>query len=43
MELVLDNISVETKQVMKNMKAVLTAAEMTFDNVVKHLFYFRHE
>lgn len=35
MELVLDNISVETKQVMKNMKAVLTAAEMTFDNVVK--------
>ena len=35
MELVLDNISVETKQVMENMKAVLIAAEMTFDNVVK--------
>jgi 2-iminobutanoate/2-iminopropanoate deaminase len=35
MELALDNITVETKQVMENMKAVLTAAEMTFDNVVK--------
>ena len=35
MELVLDNIEVETKQVMENMKAVLEAAEMTFDNVVK--------
>ncbi len=34
-ELVLDNITVETKQVMENMKAVLTAAEMTFDHVVK--------
>lgn len=35
MELVLDNIETETKQVMENMKAVLEAADMTFDNVVK--------
>jgi 2-iminobutanoate/2-iminopropanoate deaminase len=34
-ELVLENIEAETKQVMENMKAVLAAAEMTFDNVVK--------
>lgn len=35
MELVLDDIETETKQVMENMKAVLESAEMTFDNVVK--------
>jgi 2-iminobutanoate/2-iminopropanoate deaminase len=35
MELVVDNIESETKQVMKNMKAVLEAAGMTFENVVK--------
>ena len=35
MELVLDDIETETKQVMENMKAVLEAANMTFDNVVK--------
>ena len=35
MELVLDDIETETKQVMENMKAVLEATEMTFDNVVK--------
>ena len=35
MELVLDDIETETKQVMENMKAVLTAANMTFENVVK--------
>jgi 2-iminobutanoate/2-iminopropanoate deaminase len=35
MELVMDNIETETKQVMENMKAVLEAAEMTFENVVK--------
>ena len=35
MELVLDSIEMETKQVMENMKAVLEAAEMTFKNVVK--------
>lgn len=34
-ELVLDNITSETRQVMENMKAVLEAAEMTFENVVK--------
>ncbi|UFH45996.1 RidA family protein [Flavobacterium galactosidilyticum] len=34
-ELVTDNIEVETKQVMNNMKAVLAAAGMTFENVVK--------
>lgn len=35
MELVLDNIEVETKQVMENMKAVLVEAGMTFEDVVK--------
>ena len=35
MELVLDTIEIETKQVMENMKAVLEAAEMNFSNVVK--------
>jgi len=34
-ELVLDNIEVETEQVMQNLKAVLEAADMTFDNVIK--------
>ncbi|MFD0993053.1 RidA family protein [Tenacibaculum geojense] len=34
-ELVLGDISAETKQVMENMKAVLEAAEMTFENVIK--------
>lgn len=34
-ELVLSDISAETKQVMENLKAVLTAADMSFDNVVK--------
>lgn len=34
-ELVLDSIEIETKQVMENMKAVLEAAEMTFENVIK--------
>jgi 2-iminobutanoate/2-iminopropanoate deaminase len=35
MELVIDDIETETKQVMENMKAVLEAADMTFENVVK--------
>ena len=35
MELVLDDIKTETKQVMENMKAVLEAADMTFENVIK--------
>ncbi|TYP98101.1 2-iminobutanoate/2-iminopropanoate deaminase [Tenacibaculum adriaticum] len=34
-ELVLEDIFSETKQVMENMKAVLSKAEMTFENVVK--------
>lgn len=34
-ELVLDNITAETKQVMENVKAVLEAAGMTFENIVK--------
>ncbi|NNK83755.1 MAG: RidA family protein [Flavobacteriaceae bacterium] len=33
--LVLDNIKSETKQVMENLKAVLNAANMTLDNVIK--------
>ena len=33
--LVLDDIKTETKQVMMNLKAVLEAANMTFENVVK--------
>jgi 2-iminobutanoate/2-iminopropanoate deaminase len=35
MELVLDDIKTETNQVMENMKAVLAAADMTFENVIK--------
>lgn len=34
-ELVTSNIEAETEQVMQNMKAVLEAAGMTFENVVK--------
>ncbi len=34
-ELILDSIEVETEQVMQNLKALLEAADMTFDNVVK--------
>ena len=34
-ELLLDDIKIETEQVMENMKAVLKAADMTFENVVK--------
>lgn len=35
MELVEGNLEAETKQVMQNLKAVLEAANMGFDNVVK--------
>ena len=35
MQLVMDTIEEETKQVMENMKAVLAAADMTFENVIK--------
>jgi|SRR5690606_34317444 2-iminobutanoate/2-iminopropanoate deaminase len=34
-ELATDNIENETRQVMENMKAVLAAADMTFQDVVK--------
>ena len=34
-ELVLDDIKTETEQVMLNLKAVLTEANMTFENVIK--------
>lgn len=39
MELVLDDIKTETKQVMENMKMVLEAAGMTFENVVKSTIF----
>ncbi|MEO6348004.1 MAG: RidA family protein [Aquaticitalea sp.] len=35
MELVLEDIQTETKQVMENLKVVLEAADMTFEHVVK--------
>lgn len=35
MMLILDDIKTETNQVMQNLKAVLEAANMTFENVVK--------
>lgn len=34
-ELVIDSIASETEQVMQNLKAVLAAADMTFENVIK--------
>ncbi|OUS00086.1 reactive intermediate/imine deaminase [Flavobacteriales bacterium 33_180_T64] len=34
-ELILESITLETEQVMTNLKAVLEAAKMTFDNVIK--------
>lgn len=34
-ELIMDNITMETNQVMKNIEAVLNAANMDFSNVVK--------
>ena len=34
-ELVLESIQKETKQVMENLKEVLAAAKMTFENVIK--------
>ena len=34
-ELVIDSIDLETTQVMENLKAVLEAANMTFENVIK--------
>jgi len=37
--LVMDDIQTETKQVMENMKAVLDAAEMTFEHVIKSTIF----
>jgi 2-iminobutanoate/2-iminopropanoate deaminase len=39
MELVLDSIEAETKQVMDNLVAVLAAAEMSLEEVVKSTIY----
>jgi len=39
MELVLETIEAETTQVMENIKAVLEAAGMTFENVVKSTIF----
>lgn len=39
MELVIDSIEAETTQVMQNLKAVLEAAGMTFENVVKSTIF----
>ena len=39
MELVMETIEIETKQVMENMKAVLEAAGMTFENVIKSTIF----
>ena len=39
MELVLDSIEIETKQVMENLKAILEAANMTFENVIKSTLF----
>lgn len=41
MEVVNTSIEIETKQVMENMKAVLAAAEMTFENVVKSTIFIK--
>ncbi len=38
-ELVLDDIKTETTQVMNNLKAVLAAADMTFENVIKSTIF----
>lgn len=39
MELVLDSIEAETTQVMENLKAVLAAADLTFEHVIKTTIY----
>jgi 2-iminobutanoate/2-iminopropanoate deaminase len=39
MELVLESIEAETTRVMQNMKAVLEAAGMTYENVVKSTIF----
>lgn len=39
MELVMDTIESETHQVMENLKAVLAAAELTFEQVIKSTIF----
>jgi len=34
-QLVIDSIELQTKQVMENLKAILSEAEMSFENIVK--------
>lgn len=41
-ELMMDSISLETEQVMKNLQAVLEAAQMDFDNVLKATIYIKN-
>ena len=41
-DLVNSTIEIETKQVMENMKAVLTEANMTFENVVKTSIFIKN-
>jgi 2-iminobutanoate/2-iminopropanoate deaminase len=41
-ELVIDNIENETHQVMQNLKAVLEAAGMTFENVIKTTIFIQN-
>ena len=40
-QLVTGNISLETHQVMKNLQAILAAADLTFDHVVKCSIFIR--
>lgn len=40
--LMMDSISIETEQVMKNLQAVLEAAQMDFDNVLKATIYIKN-
>ena len=40
--LVLDNITMETEQVMNNLKAVLEAAQMGFDHVLKASIFIKN-
>ncbi len=42
MELVLDDIKTETKQVMENIKAVLKASDMTFEDVFKTTIFINN-
>lgn len=37
--LIITSVEAEARQVMKNLEAVLTAADMTFENVVKSTIY----